>query len=136
MLKMSFITKSTMAATVLAVFLTVFSTTSVFAAPAAAQGTGNNNSSPLWTHQTHELRTDLAIYEKFKKDMKLLQNSSKPAELQQYLNEFAVALTRAEALIKSGHSSSNNVSINKTPGHELAAYLHLIRGIENKIGAL
>ena len=136
MLKMPFIKFSTMAATVFAVVVTVFSTTNVLAAPAASQSTGNNDSTAVSTGQIRELRTDMSIYNKDKSRASESKSSSNRAEFQQYLNRFALALSKAEAVAKSGSSTSNSLSINKAPDREMASLLHLIRGIEDKIGQL
>src|SRR5215471_2685327 len=136
MLKMPFIQFSTIAAAALAVVVTVFSTTNVLAASAASQSTGTNDSTAVSSNQTHELRTDMSIYNKDKSRAMDLKSSSNRAEFQQYLNRFALALSKAEAVAKSGSSTSNSLSINKAPDREMASLLHMIRGIENKIGQL
>lgn len=136
MLKMPFIKLSTMAATALAVIVTVFSTTNVLAAPTASQSTGTTDSTAVSSHQTRELRTDMSIYNKDKSRATQLKSSSNRAEFQQYLNRFALALSKAEAVAKSGSSSTNSLSINKAPDREMASLLHLIRGLEDKIGQI
>jgi len=136
MFKMPFIKFSTMAATGLAVVVTVFSTTNVLAAPAASQSSGTNDATAVSTNQIRELRTDMSIYKNDKSRAMDLKSSTDRAEFQQYLNRFALALSKAEALVKSGSSSSNSLSMNKAPDREVASLLHMIRGLEDKIGQL
>jgi hypothetical protein len=137
MLKMSFISKTGMVATALAVIAAVFSTTSVLAAPAKSSSAVSTDAAQVWRDQSRELRTDMEIYDKYRLHVEDLTSSTKPAEIQQYLDEYGMALQQADAIIShSLPSSSNNLSINKSPQRELATYLHLMRGLQAKIGNL
>jgi len=134
------ISKSAMAATALA--LAVFSTTSVFAAPANVSRT-RIDSAQVWGVQFREMQTDRTIFSKLKLRPGEIKNSSKPAQIQQYLDQYAFALKQAEAIIQQGSPSSvSNVKVNNryerslTAQQELAMYLHVMRGLQEKLGAV
>ena len=143
MLRTSFMSKSTLAATALALVLVVFSTTSVFAAPANASSRMNNDSAQVWGVQFREMQTDRTILNKLKLRPGEIKNSSKPAQIQQYIDQYAFALKQAEAIIQQGSPSSvSNVKVNNryerslTAQQELAMYLHVMRGLQEKLGAV
>ena len=132
-----------MAATVLALALAVLSTTSVLAAPANASSTARYNSERIWGNQFRDLRTDRAIYNNYKSHPGEFKSSSKPAEVQQYLDQYAFALKQAEAIILHGSPSStadvktnNRYEKSLTAQQELATYLHMIRGLQLKLGSM
>lgn len=136
------ISKSAMAATALALALAVFSTTSVFAAPANVSST-RIDSAQVWGVQFREMQTDRTIFNKLKLRPGEIKNSSKPAQIQQYLDQYAFALKQAEAIILQGSPSSvSNVKVNNhyerslTAQQELAMYLHMMRGLQEKLGAV
>jgi hypothetical protein len=141
MLERSFISKSAMAGTMLALALAVFSTTSAFAAPANTSSHTSIDLARVWGSQFRELQTDRAIYDKLKAHP--VKTSSKPAQIQQYLDQYRFALKQAEAIIALGNPGSvSNVKVNNryerslTAQQELAMYLHMIRGLQDKFKAM
>ena len=143
MFRTSLISKSVMAATALALALAVFSTTSVFAAPANVSSRANIDSAQVWGVQFRELQTDRTIFNKLKSRPEEIKNSLKPAQTQQYLGLYAFALKQAEAIILQGNpSSTSNVKVNNryerslTAQQELAMYLHMMRGLQAKLGMM
>ena len=133
--------KITVFSTVLAVLLATTSVTSVFAASATAPNLANHNVAAIWGSQFRELQADRAIYNNFKSRPGEIKNSSKPAETQQYLAQYAFALGQAEAIVRQGSpSSTSTVKVNNryerslSAQQELAMYLHMIRGLREKLG--
>lgn len=131
-----------MTATALVLALAIFSTTSVFAAPANVSST-KIDSAQVWGTQFRELQTDRTIFTKLKSRLEAIKNSSKPAQTQQYLDLYAFALKQAEAIILQGDpSSTSNVKVNNryerslTAQQELAMYLHMMRGLQLKLGTM
>jgi len=89
------------------------------------------------------LQTDRTIFNKLKSRPEEIKNSSKPAQIQQYLDLYAFALKQGEAIILQGSPSSvSNVKVNNryerslTAQQELAMYLHMMRGLQEKLGAV
>lgn len=143
MSKMFFLSKSAMAATALALALAVLSTTSVLAAPATASKTASNNAEQIWGNQFRELQTDRVIFDKIKSHPSEFGKSSKPSKFQHLLDQYAFALSQAEAIMLHGSPSSTaDVKVNNrfekslTSQQELATYLHMIRGIQLKFSSL
>ena len=141
MLKIPVRSKIAIFSTVLAVILATVSATSVFAASATAPNLANHNLAAIWGSQFRELQADRAIYNNFKSHAAEIRNSSKPAEAQQYLAQYAFALSQAEAIVRQGSPSSTSaVKVNNryerslTAQQELAMYLHMIRGLRAKLG--
>ena len=142
MLKIHVRSKLVVFSTVLAVVLATTSATSAFAASATASNLTNHNLATIWGSQFRELQADRAIYSNFKSKGGEINNSSTPAEIQQYLNQYAFALSQAEAIVLHGSPSSNaNLLVNNqyarrlSARQELATYLHMIRGLRAKLGA-
>ena len=140
MLKIPVRSKIAIFSTVLAVVLATTSVTSVFAASATAPNLTNHNMAVVWGNQFRELQADRAIYNNFKSHAAEIRNSSKPAESQQYLAQYAFALGQAEAIVLHGSpSSTSTVKVNNryerslTAQQELAMYLHMIRGLREKL---
>ena len=140
MLKIPVRSKIAIFSTVLAVVLATTSVTSVFAASATAPNLTNHNMAVIWGNQFRELQADRAIYNNFKSHAAEIRNSSKPAESQQYLAQYAFALGQAEAIVLHGSpSSTSTVKVNNryerslTAQQELAMYLHMIRGLREKL---
>lgn len=141
MLKIPVRSKITVFSTVLAVVLATTSATSVFAASATAPNLTNHNFAAIWGSQFRELQADRSIYNNFKSHREEINSSSKPAEIQQYLAEYALALKQAEAILRHGSPSSTSiVKVNNryekslTAQQELAMYLHMMRGLRAKLG--
>lgn len=123
--------------TVLAVVLATTSATSVFAASATAPSLVNHSLAALWGNQYRELQADRIIYNNFKSHHEELNSSATPAEIQQYLNQYAFALNSAEAIVL--HSSPSSISkVNNrdqnTVRQQVALYLHMMRGLRAKLG--
>ena len=140
MLKTLVRSKIAIFSTVLAVVLATTSVTSVFAASATAPNLTNHNMAVIWGNQFRELQADRAIYNNFKSHAAEIRNSSKPAESQQYLAQYAFALGQAEAIVLHGSpSSTSTVKVNNryerslTAQQELGMYLHMIRGLREKL---
>ena len=138
---MKAISRSTVFAIIIALALAAISAVSVFAAPAS--NTRNNASIRIWGIQFRELQTDRTLYSKSKAHPEEIKGPSKPAQNQQYLNQYAFALKQAEAIIGRGNpSSTSSVQVNNryekslTAQQELAPYLHMISGLQVKLGVL
>ena len=143
MLKISARSKMFVFSTVLAVVLATASATSVFAASATAPNLANHNLAIVWGNQFRELQADRTFYNDFKSHREEINSSSSPAEIQQYLNQFAFALGQAEAIVLHGSpSSTSTVKINnrfersRTAQQDLATFLHMMRGLREKLGGL
>jgi len=143
MLKIPARSKMFVFSTVLAVVLATASATSVFAASATAPNLANHNLAAIWGSQFRELQADRAIYDNFKSHAAEIRNSSKPAETQQYLAQYAFALSQAEAIVRQGSPSSTSaVKVNnrfeksRTAQQDLATFLHMMRGLRVKLGGL
>ena len=141
MLKIRARSKMFVLSTVLAAALATTSATSVFAASAAAPNLSNHNVATVWGSQFRELQADRVIYNNFKSHRDQISSSSSPAEIQQYLNQYAFALKQAEAIVLHGSpSSTTTVSVNsrfeksRTAQQDLATFLHMMRGLRAKIG--
>jgi hypothetical protein len=141
MLKIPVRSKIVVFSTVLAVVLATMSATSVFAASATAPNLTNHNLAAIWGSQFRELQADRAIYNNFKSHREEINSSSTPPEIQQYLNQYAFALGQAEAIVlHGGPSSTSSIKVNnryekgRTAQQELAIYLHMMRGLREKLG--
>ena len=143
MLKIPARSKMFVFSTVLAAALATTSATSVFAASATTPNLVNHNFAVIWGGQFRELQADRTIYNNFKSHRETINGSSTLSQDQQYLNQFAFALSQAEAIVLHGSpSSTSTVKVNNryerslTAQQELAMYLHMIRGIREKLGGL
>jgi hypothetical protein len=141
MLKIHAKSKMFVFSTVLAAALATMSATSVFAAPAAAPNGSIHSLATVWGSQFRELQADRAIYNNFKSHPGEFSSSSSPAEIQQYLNQYASALSHAEAIVLHGAPGSTlGVNVNsrsqkdRTAQQDLAMFLHMIRGLRAKLG--
>jgi hypothetical protein len=116
----------------LAVVLATMSATSVFAAPSGPK--------TIWGNQYRELQADRAFFSKLKSHTAEINRSSTPAQIQQYLNQYAFALNQAETIVLHNSSSSvpnvnHHIGNNeKTLQGQLAIYLHMMRGLRTKLG--
>lgn len=142
MSKISIRSKIVVFSTVLAVILATASATSVFAASATAPNFSTHNLAVVWGNQYRELQTDRTFYNEFKSHREEINSSSSAAEIQQYLNQFAFALGQAQAIVLHGTpSSTSTVKINsrfersRTAEQDLATFLHMMRGLREKLGA-
>jgi len=140
MLKISVRSKMFVLSSVLAVGLASMPVTSVFAASAAAPNFANHNVARVWGSQFRELQADRVIYNNFKSHRDQFSSSSSPAEIQQYLNQYAAALRQAEAIVLHGSpSSTTTVTVNsrfeksRTAQQDLARFLHMMRGLRAKL---
>ncbi len=142
---------------IMALVLASFSVVSAFAAPPTPPPPTNNNNSlqKIWGNQFSDLVSARDWFNNFKAHPERLKNSSDQARMQRYLAEYAFALGRAEAIIKSGSpngqannsngnsnsssSSSNNSSSSSStqkwgsPEQLLNIYLQWMRGLRMKI---
>jgi hypothetical protein len=140
MLKKLARSKFVVISTVLAAVLASVSATSVFAASAGVPA-ANHELKSVWGNQYRDLTEDRIAYDHFKSER---NTSSSPAEFQQYLDQYAAALSRADAIImlSSSPSSTTSVKINnhfdasRTAQQDLAVYLHMMRGLRQKLGGL
>jgi hypothetical protein len=139
MLKIPVRSKNAVFSAVLAVALATISATSVFAATATTPM--NRDLATLWGSQFRDLQADRTIYNNIKSHPAEIKNASKPAEVQQYLDQYAFALKQAEAIVLHGSpSGSAIVKVNNrfedslTAQQELATYLHMMRGLREKLG--
>ena len=126
--------------TVLAAVLASVSATSAFAASATAPAPADSNLSSIWGNQYHELLANRIIYDHFKSHGEEIKSSASPAQYQQYLDQYAAALSRAEAILNSGTpSSTSTIKVNsrfdksRTAQQDLAEYLHMMRGLRQKL---
>ena len=127
-------------ATIIALALASISAASVFAAPTKASNSVNNDPERVWGSQFRELQTDRTIYNNIRSHSEQLKTSSKPARIQQYLDQYTFALKQAEAIIIHGSpSSTSTVQVNNryekslTAQQQLAMYLHMMRGLQDKL---
>ena len=141
MLKIPARSKMFVFSSVLAVVLATASATSVFAASATTPSFSTHNIAVAWGSQFRELQADRTIYDRIKLHPVEIKNAAKPAEVQQYLSQYVFALKQAEAIVLHGSPSTTaNVKINNrfekslTAQQELAMYLHMMRGIREKLG--
>ena len=142
MMKVSLRSKITVFSTVLAAILAAMSASSVFAAPATASTATNRDVAMIWGVQFRDLQAERVFYDHIKLHPADIKNASKPAEVQQYLGQYAFALTQAEAIVlHSSPSGTANVKVNNrfekslTAQQELAMYLHMLRGLREKLQA-
>ena len=140
MLKISVRSKITVFSIVLAVVLATTSTTSVFAASATAPNLTNHNLAAVWGSQYRELQADRAVYNNFKSHRGEINSSSTSAEIQQYLDQYAFALSHAEAIVLHSSPASASKVTNQNENNEntvqqqLAMYLHMMHGLREKLG--
>jgi hypothetical protein len=139
MLKKLARSKFVVISTVLAAVLASVSATSVFAASAAVPA-ANHELKSVWGNQYRDLTEDRIAYDHFKSER---NTSSSPAEFQQYLDQYAAALSRADAIMLSSSPSSttavkvnNHFDASRTAQQDLAVYLHMMRGLRQKLGGL
>ena len=143
MLKIPAKSKMFVFSTVLAVGLATTSATSAFAAPATPPNITNYNLVTAWGGQFRDLQADRVFYDNFKSHHEEINSSSSQAEIQQYLSRYAFALKQAESIVLSGSPSSTlTVRINsrfersRTAQRDLATWLHMMRGLREKLGGL
>jgi hypothetical protein len=94
----------------------------------------NNQNSPaqIWGGQYRELRVAQSWFNNFRSQPGLARNNDR---MSQYLDRYAFALRQANALIVNG-SNSNGQTVTRnwgTPQQQLAMYLHMMRGLREKI---
>jgi hypothetical protein len=141
MLKKLVRSKIIVLSTVLAVVLATTSATSVFAASATAPTINNHVLTKIWGNQIRDLQIDRSFYDNIKSHREEAGSSSTPAEFQQYLNQYGYALSQAEAIVL--HDSSSLAASEKTDKdqnakgrtvqQDLAVYLHMMRGLREKL---
>jgi hypothetical protein len=125
---------------VLAVVLATVSATSVFAASATFPRRAIHHLAGIQGNQYRQLQADRIFYDRVKSRAAEISNSSTPAEIQQYLNQYAFALSQAEAIVRHTSSSSvsnvnaRNKNSENTLQGQLAMYLHMMRGLRAKLG--
>ena len=141
MMKVSVRSRIAVLSTVLAAILTAMSASSVFAASATTSTVTIRDLGKVWGGQFRELQADRAVFDKIKSHPAEIKNASKPAEIQQYLDQYAFALSQGEAIVLHGSpSAAADVKVNNrferslTAQQELATYLHMIRGLREKLG--
>ena len=124
--------------TVIAVALATVSATSVFAAsttttqkpaPAFSEATEK-----AWSPQIRELQTDGTFYDTLRSHPAELRNSNTPAQNQQYLNQYAIALKQAAAIVRTDQPGTT-WNRDQTAQQALATYLHMMRGLRGKLAA-
>jgi hypothetical protein len=143
MLKKLARSKFVVISTVLAAVLASVSATSVFAASVTAPGFTNHALTKIWGNQIRELQGDRTFYDNVRMHREDISSSASPAEFQQYLNQYAYALGQAESIVLHDSSSlavseKNNNSRNvkgRTDQQDLAVYLHMMRGLRQKLNA-
>ena len=141
MLKKLVRSKIVVISTVLAAVLATTSATSAFAASATAPGFTDHALTKIWGNQIRELQGDRTFYDNVRMHREGISSSATPAEFQQYLNRYASALAQAESIVRQDSSSlaaseKNNNSQNvkgRTYQQDLAVYLHMLRGLRQKL---
>jgi hypothetical protein len=134
---------------IVAVLLASLSAFSVFAAPAtpAAPANASEAAERIFGNQASELSLDRTWFDNFKADHSNFVNVSKPNKLQQYLDQYAIALGNAEAIVKSrgtavitGKSTNEQVNtltrLDQTDQQDLAIWLHLMRDLRVKVSQI
>jgi hypothetical protein len=128
--------------TVLAAVLASLSATSVFAASTTAPSFPNHSLKSIWGNQIRELQGDRTFYDNVRMHREEISSSASPAEFQQYLNQYAYALGQAESIVLHDSSSlaasekNNNQNVKgRTYQQDLAVYLHMMRGLRQKLNA-
>lgn len=132
--------------TIMAFIVASLSAFSAFAAPATANAP--KRSEQIFGNQFRELTADRAWFNSFRTNHSNFVNVSEPLRIQQYLNRYAVALAKAEAIVKSrgtvvvtSKSTNAQVSsithIDQADTANLAVLLHEMRALQvrlNRIG--
>jgi hypothetical protein len=93
----------------------------------------------VWGSQFRELQADRAVYDKLKSHRDEISSSTTSAETQQYLDQYAFALDRAESIVRNtsaGALSKVNNQNENTIQQQLAMYLHTMRGLRAKLGVV
>jgi hypothetical protein len=143
MLKKLVRSKIVVISTVLAAVLATASATNVFAASATAPGLTNRELATIWGNQSRELQTDRTFYDNVRLHREATGSSATPTEFQQYLNQYGYALGQAEAIVlhdspSLAMSEKNNTTQTvkgRTDQQDLAVYLHMMRGLRDKLNA-
>lgn len=142
MLKIPARSKTFVFSTVLAVVLATASVTSAFAASATTTDGTSRSLSVVWGSQFRDLQSDRVFYNNFKSHREEINRSASAAEIQQYLSRYAFALQQAESIVLHGTPGSTlTVKINsrfersRTAQQDLAAFLHMMRGLREKLEA-
>lgn len=146
------------ASIIVALILASFSAIGVLAAPSRVEIGGS---------QLRELQADMRWYNNFRLQPDLIKNSADRSKLQQYLDQYALALRQAQAVVahgginttsttSTGQGTSSNSQANNSSGQnsgsnaqvgnrylnnlstdqQLAVYLHMLRGLQDKISSL
>ncbi len=130
---------------VMALILASLSAFSAFAAPAPTSA--SEISEQIFGNQLRELNLDRVWFNDFKANHSNFVNPSEPNKLQQYLDQYGIALGKAEAIVKSRGtvvitSKSTNAQVNtltqldQTNQQDLAVWLHMLRDLRMKLSLI